>query len=91
MSGEPKALTEDVSAILRAAVRPGEDEGDAVSTLARASGASTRTIYRILGGDYRATMKLDLADRLLISVGAMLHEVRVQQADGSVVDYLDAD
>jgi hypothetical protein len=88
---EPRAHTADVRSILRRVVLPDTpNEGDAVATLAAQAGTSTRTIYRILGGEYAETMKLDLADRLLIASGAMLHEIRVRTAAGELLDYLDA-
>ncbi len=88
---EPRAHTADVRDVLRRVVRPdAPDDGDAVSTLAEQAGTSTRTIYRILGGEYGVTMKLDLADRLLIASGAMLHEIRVHTSAGALVEYLDA-
>lgn len=87
---EPTVLTADVRTILRRAIRPGEDEGDTVTMLAHTAKTSTRTVYRVLGGEYRDTMNLDLADRLVLAAGSHLVHTRLQMPDGRLVDYLDA-
>lgn len=86
---EPRVLTADVQAVLRAKVRPGEDEGSqSVQALADACRPpiSTRTVYRILQGD-KETIGLDLADRLLTAAGGHLRTCRLVMADGTVQPY----
>lgn len=67
---EPRVVTSDVQAVLRRVIRPGEDDGEAVATVADNAGVSTRTVYRVLNPDEsKETISLDLADRLCIACG----------------------
>lgn len=97
MAAEPLVVAEDVRRILRGVVRPDDaDEGEAVQRLAERAGTSTRTVYRILNPKARsnggpATLKLDLADRLVMAAGRHLAEAgcRVVLPNGDTVDYGD--
>lgn len=78
---EPRVSTDDVSAVLWRAVEPGHDQaGLHASVIAHRAGCSKRTVQRVL---YRTapydkdSMLLDVADRLLLAVGAHLSDVRV--------------
>lgn len=86
---EPRVLTEDVQAILRVKIRPGEDDGDAtVQTIADKAQVSTRTVYRVLDTkNPKPTIGLDLADRLVLAAGSHLAACRLVYPDGSVVSY----
>lgn len=92
---EPLVLAADVRRVLRAVVRPDDpDEGLAVQRLAEAAETSTRTVYRCLNPKPRAdgqepTLKLDLADRLVMAAGRSLAEIecRIMLSDGRVVEY----
>lgn len=69
---EPRVVTNDVKLILRAKVRPGDDEGgDSVTLIADRADVSARTVYRVLQGD-KPTLSLDLADRLVLAAGSHL-------------------
>lgn len=84
---EPRVLTEDVQAILRRVVRPGEDDGgESVSLIAEKAGISTRTVYRVLQRTTE-TISLDLADRLCLASDSHLALCRLRWPDGSVSDY----
>lgn len=95
---EPLVVAEDVRRVLRAVVRPDDpDEGVAVQRLAERAHTSTRTVYRCLNPKPRTdgspqTLKLDLADRLVMAAGRQLSEIgcRVVIADGSTVEWADA-
>jgi hypothetical protein len=78
-------------------VRPDEaDEGEAVQRLAERAETSTRTVYRVLNPKPRedgkpVTIKLDLADRLVVAAGRSLAEIDCRVViGGRVVDYRDA-
>ena len=75
---EPRVLTEDVQAILRQVIRPGDEDGGAsVALIAERAGVSTRTVYRILNPDEsKVTISLDLADRLCVAVGSNVKHCR---------------
>jgi hypothetical protein len=91
-------VAEDVRRVLRAVVRPDDpDEGLAVQRLAERAETSTRTVYRCLNPKDREdggppTLKLDLADRLVMAAGRSLAEIgcRVVLPDGRTVEYGDA-
>src|SRR5688572_33448493 len=88
---EPRVLTEDVRAILRRVVRPGSDDGEAVTPIAEKAHVSTRTVYRVLAepedlGE-TATISLDLAGRLCLAAEAHLSACRLAWPDGTVSDY----
>lgn len=76
---EPRILTEDVRAILREKIRPGdEDSGESVSLIAERAGVSTRTVYRVLNPDEaKPDISLDLADRLCIAAGSHVSACRL--------------
>lgn len=87
---EPRVLTEDVKAVLRRVVRPGdEDGGEAVAMIAERARVSTRTVYRVLNPDEnKQTISLDLADRLCIAAGVHIaFSCRLQWPDGTVTSY----
>lgn len=87
---EPRVLTEDVQAVLRRVIRPGEDDGTAVSSVADRARVSTRTIYRCLNpGEVRDTISLDLADRICLACGTHIaFSCRLQWPDGRVTGYV---
>ena len=67
---EPRVMTADVQAVLRRVIRPGDDGGAAVSSIADRARVSTRTVYRVLNPDEsKETISLDLADRLCLACG----------------------
>ncbi len=71
---EPRVRRAAVRALLLSRLRLDvEGIGESVVVLAEHSGVSPRTIYRVLApGGERATIALELADRLLIAVGEHL-------------------
>ncbi len=94
---EPLVVTEDVRRVLRQAIQPDQaDEGEAVTQLAERAGTSTRTVYRVLNPRPRpdgslATIKLDLADRLVMAAGRSLAEIGCRVVVGDeVLEYSDA-
>lgn len=92
---EPRVVTADVQQILRAKVRPGDDEGgDSVTLIADRANVSARTVYRVLQGD-KPTLSLDLADHLVLAAGSHLALGGVRLAwngwpepGGYITDYL---
>lgn len=94
---EPSVVTEDIRAVVRQAVRPGDpDEGEAVAVLAERADTSTRTVYRVLNppapkAGVPHTISLALADRLVMSAGRTLGEVAPRMVvGGAVLNYGDA-
>lgn len=87
---EPRVLAEDLEAVLRRVVRPGEDAGAAVTLIAQRSGLSTRTVYRALKPDPdKPTVSLDTADRLCVAAGVHISfACRLVWPDGSVTGYV---
>lgn len=83
---EPRVLTEDVQAVLRLRIRPGEDDsGASVALIADAARVSTRTVYRVLNPDEsKPTISLDLADRLCIAAGVHISRCRLVWPDGRI-------
>ncbi len=71
---EPRVLTVDIQAILRARVLPGDDSsGESVTQIAEAAGVSARTVYRVLNPEEgKETVSLDLADKLALAAGTNL-------------------
>ncbi len=89
---EPRVLTEDVRIILRRVVRPGSDDGEAVTLIAEKAHVSTRTVYRVLAEpteqeDEPGTISLDLADRLCLAAESHLSHCRLSWPNGSISDY----
>lgn len=85
---EPRVLTEDVQAILRRVIRPGEDDGgESVALIAEKSGVSTRTVYRVLQRS-TPTISLDLADRLCLAAESHLAMCRLAWPGGEITDYV---
>ena len=91
---EPRVLTEDVRTILRRVVRPGSDDGEAVTLIAEKAHVSTRTVYRVLQppkdevrDSEPATISLDLADRLCLAAESHLRFCRLYWPSGEVTDY----
>lgn len=90
---EPRVLTEDVQAVLRAVIRPDDDDaGKSVALIAERADVSTRTVYRVLNPTPRedgepSTIGLDLADKLCIAAGAHLRHVRLYWPDGGITSY----
>lgn len=68
---EPRVVTADVQEVLRACVRPNEDDGASVTLIAEKAGVSARTVYRVLQGD-KPTLSLDLGDKLCLAAGSHL-------------------
>jgi hypothetical protein len=87
---EPRVMTSDVQAVLKAVVRPGKDDGAAVSSIADRAGVSTRTVYRVLNPDEsKETISLDLADRLCLACGTHIaFACRLRWADGTITSYV---
>lgn len=93
---EPRVLTQDVQAVLRAVIRPDDDDaGKSVTLIAERADVSTRTIYRILNPVERddgepPTISLDLADRCCLAAGGHLRQCRLYwSSNGAVTDYSD--
>lgn len=90
---EPRVLTEDVQAILRRVVRPGDDDsGESVSLIAERAHVSTRTVYRVLNpappkDDRPLTISLDLADRLCLAAESHIAHCRLYWPDGRISSY----
>lgn len=88
---EPRVLTEDVQAVLRRVIRPGDDDaGVAVASIAEKARVSTRTVYRVLNpAEAKPTLSLDLADRLCLAAGVHLRFCcRLVWPDESVTEYV---
>jgi hypothetical protein len=86
---EPRVLTEDVQAVLRRRVQPGDDSsGESVTLIADNAEVSARTVYRVLGAD-KPELSLDLADKLCLAAGThpALAGVRLVWPDGTITDY----
>lgn len=86
---EPRVLTKDVAGILRALVKPADDEeivGISVSLIAEKANTSTRTVYRVIS-ESTPTINLDLADRLCLAANSHLACCRLCWPNGSVTDY----
>ena len=88
---EPRVLTEDVQAVLRRVIRPGEEDGgDAVTAIAERAGVSTRTVYRVLNPDEsKHSISLDLADNLCIAAGTHIaFTCRLVWPGGEITPYV---
>lgn len=78
---EPQVHTEDVKRILhRHGVRGDGDDGESVDVIADKARTSTRTVYRVLQVK-TVTIRLDLADRLVMAAGGHLSECRLVWKD----------
>ncbi len=85
MTAEPSVATADVRGFLITRIKPDSpDAGESVAVVSERSGVSTRTIYRILKGEYDPQMELDVADRLLIACDGELWQCTVTWPDGTV-------
>lgn len=90
---EPRVLTEDVQAVLRAVIRPDDDDaGKSVALIAERADVSTRTVYRVLNPAERddgepPTIGLDLADKLVVACGSHLRTCRLYWPDGGITTY----
>lgn len=90
---EPRVLTADVQRILRRVIRPGYDDGEAVTLIAHKASVSTRTVYRVLQNKKDEARKdppsisLDLADRLCLAAEDHLSNCRLVWPGGVVSDY----
>ena len=87
---EPRVLTEDVQGVLRAVIRPGDDDsGEAVASIAEKAHVSTRTVYRVLNpSEAKPTLSLDLADRLCLAAGVHIaFACQLVWPDGTVTPY----
>lgn len=88
---EPRILTEDVQAVLRQVIRPGDDNsGEAVASIAEKATVSTRTVYRVLNPEEaKPTLSLDLADRLCLACGVHIaFACKLVWPDGSITPYV---
>lgn len=88
---EPRVLTEDVQAVLRGVIRPGDDDaGVAVASVAEKAGVSPRTVYRVLNpSEAKETLSLDMADRLCLAAGVhMAFVCRLRWPDGRTTEYM---
>jgi DNA invertase Pin-like site-specific DNA recombinase len=85
--GEPKVVTSDVRAILKQAIRPGEDDDGGVAKIAEKAHTSTRTVYRVLSPKHAEAISLDLADRLCIAAGSHVALCRLKWPDGRITSY----
>jgi predicted transcriptional regulator len=85
VSNEPRVLCEDVKrALNQAGVTADKKNKGSVEKVALSVGVTPRTIYRIL--DCRTeSIKLDLADRVLLAVGCRVNECRLVWKDGGRV------
>jgi AraC-like DNA-binding protein len=90
---EPRVLTEDVQQILRAVIRPGdEDTGKSVALIAQRARVSTRTVYRVLNPEEgKTSISLDLADKLTLAAGSHASHCRLEWPDGRITGYRDDD
>lgn len=88
---EPRVLVEDVQAILRRVIRPGDDDaGQSVQLIARRAHVSTRTVYRVLNPEEgKDSISLDLGDRLCLAAGSHPIHCRLKWPDGSITPYAD--
>lgn len=85
---EPRVLTEDVRAILRAVIRPDEDDGESVALIAAKANVSTRTVYRVLTPPKdKVDISLSLADKLCRAADAHVRVCRLTWPDGTITDY----
>lgn len=85
---EPKVLTEDVRAILKQAIKPGEDDDSGgVALIAEKAQTSTRTVYRVLSEDHSPAISLDLADRLCLAAGSHVALCHLVHNDGTITPY----
>lgn len=86
---EPRVRTSDVQAVLRRVIRPGEDDGAAVATIAEKADVSTRTVYRVLNPDEnKPTISLGLADALCVAAGVHIaFTCNLVWPDGTVTPY----
>lgn len=85
MTAEPSVWTADVRRALVKRIRPeSPDAGDSVVVVSERSEVSTRTIYRILKGEYDRLMELDVADRLLIACDKELWECHLEFPNGMI-------
>lgn len=87
---EPRVITADVQAVLKRVIRPGEDDGAAVSSIAERAGVSTRTVYRVLNpSESKETISLDLADKLCMAAGVHIaFACRLRWPDGTTTPYV---
>lgn len=83
---EPRVVTADVQEVLRRVIRPGQDDGAAVASIAERAKVSTRTIYRVLNpNESKKTISLDLADRICVACGVHIsHVAQFVWPDGNV-------
>lgn len=80
---EPQVMTEDVQRMLHACgVFGNGKDGESVEVIAQKARTSTRTVYRVLQVKTE-TIKLDLADRLVMAAGGHLSECRLVWKDRS--------
>jgi hypothetical protein len=88
---EPRVITEDVQAVLRSVIRPGEDDGAAVAVIADRAKVSPRTVYRVLNPDEsKPTISLDLADKLCVACGVHPKTMcRLLWPDGRITSFSD--
>jgi hypothetical protein len=84
---EPRVFVVDVQAVLRRVIRPGQDDGAAVTMIAERAGVSTRTVYRVLNPEEgKETISLDLADRLCNACGDHISfSCSLKMADGTII------
>lgn len=87
---EPRVRTDEVRAILRRVIRPGDDDaGESVARIAEDADVSTRTVYRVLNPEEaKPTISLALADDLCLACGVFpAGNVFLVWPDGRVTDY----
>lgn len=91
---EPKVVTTDVQRILKAYVKPeNDDAGESVTLVAENAGVSTRTVYRVLNpkADEKTgeipPIALSLADRLCLAANGHVSNCRLQYPDGTITSY----
>jgi len=85
VTDEPSVHTADVRAALVGRIKPDSpDAGDSVVVVSERSGISTRTIYRILAGQYDRLMRLEVADALLMAADGELWLCTLEWPDGRV-------
>ena len=77
VAAEPRVITDDVKRALNlAGVTADKQNKGSVDRVARMVGVTPRTIYRVLECK-TDTIKLDLADRIMVALGRHVNECRL--------------
>lgn len=77
VAAEPRVITDDVKRALNlAGITADKQNKGSVDRIARRVGVTPRTIYRVLECK-TDTIKLDLADRIMVALGRHVSECRL--------------